>query len=691
MTKHNNLLIEIGTEELPPKHIRKLADSFQQGLQIELQRALLEFSDIQSFATPRRLALIVKDLIAEQPEQTIKRKGPSLEKAFNEEGKPTAACLGFAKSCSVSVEQLQKEQTDKGTWLVYRAKQAGATIHELLPLLIKKVIKKLPIPKPMRWSDLPTEFIRPVHWLVLLYGKDVVHCDILGKTASNITYGHRFHHPGPIKLKHADIYQKSLQKAFVVPCLTERRTLIKTQVESQAHELNATPVIPDDLLDEVANIVEWPTALLAKFDPAFLSIPPEVLISAMQDHQKVFALEEHQNKLLAQFIFISNIASKKPQQVIEGNEKVMRARLSDAAFFFEIDCKTPLSHRIEKLKSVVFQHKLGSVYDKTQRMSQLSKTIARHLSEDESASDKVATLAKADLVSDMVLEFPELQGIMGYYYALNDQLPENIATAIRDHYLPRFSGDQLPSTLLSCIVALADRIDTLTALFAIDQPPTGDKDPFGLRRAAYGILRIIIEKQLPLDLSELSKVALKTLEHKDDPTTILETLMDFYFERLRSWYLEKNISPDTLAAVITQRPTCPFDFDKRVKAVTHFRTLKEASCLAAANKRVSNILRKEVNTLTDLTFNESLATEKAEQALAKSLALYSKKIKPLKERASYTELLTTLAPLQTPIDRFFDEVMVMVDDLKIRNNRLALLQKLRALFLQVADLSQLQL
>ena len=690
MAEHHNLLIEIGCEELPPQSILKLITAFKQEIQAQLQQAELSFSTIQCFSTPRRLALVIQDLIAQQPRQLIKRRGPTVAQAFDKQGQATAACLGFANSCGVDISELKKESTNKGTCLVYHTEQAGADIQTLLPTMINKALKQLPIPKAMRWSNLTTEFIRPVHWVVLMYGSQIIQADILGQTTSNITYGHRFHHPQAITLSHADDYQHSLQHAYVIPNFEERRALIKTQIEDHVATVNGTAIIPETLLDEVTHIVEWPIALLATFDKSFLTVPAEALISAMQGHQKCFAIRDHSDQLLPYFVFVSNISSHNPQHVIAGNEKVMQARLSDAKFFFAVDSKVALSTRMESLKSIVFHHKVGSLYDKVQRMHHLATYIAQLLAVDTNACQHATDLAKTDLVTDMVLEFPELQGIMGYYYAINEQLPTAIAIAIRDHYKPRFSGDVLPENDLACIIAITDRVDTVTTLFALGQPPSGDKDPFALRRAALGTLRIMIDRKLPLDLKWLSQQALSTLTIQYDEATLLEQLMDFYFERLRAYYLAQGIAADTLAAVIARRPTEPLDFAKRINAVEHFRTLATANHLAAANKRVANLLRKQTAAATTDTFDATLAQQTAEQILAKSVAEHAIAIQPLRAQQSYTELLCTLATLQEPIDRFFAEVMVMVEDPILRNNRIALLQQLRELFLQVADLSLLQ-
>ena len=688
MAERKSLLVEIGTEELPPKHLCALSTAFQQAMQAGLTKATLAFSDIEAFATPRRLALLIKDLESQQTEQTVEKKGPALNKAYDEQGQPSNALLGFMKSCGATIQTLEQSVSNKGTWIVYRSTSPGKSLAELLPNIIQHALKQLPIAKPMRWSNLEIQFIRPVHWITILYGTETIACSVLGKIASNITYGHRFHHPEAISLHQADDYPHALQQAYVIPSFEERLSLIKTQISDHANNINATPITPNDLLEEVTNIVEWPTAMAANFDKNLLAVPAEALISAMQNHQKCFALTDKNGQLLPHFIFISNIVSKQPQTVIAGNEKVMRARLEDAAFFFEMDEKIPLAQRLDALKRVVFHHKLGSVYDKTQRMIKLSAVLAKELNADKSLCTTATQLAKTDLVTDMVFEFPELQGIMGYYYAQKDQLPKEVAIAIRDHYLPRYAGDHLPSNLIACIVALTDRIDTLTALFAIGHPPTGDKDPFALRRAANGILRILIENELPLDLLTLSQSSLKILGHEQANIEI--QLIDFYFERLRAWYQEQGTAPDTLAAVIAQRPTIPLDFAKRVQAVTHFRTLAEAPKLTAANKRVSNILKKQTVEIKSLVFESSLSEQEAERDLAQQLQVQADKIKPLQQQKAYTKLLSSLASLQTPIDRFFDEVMVMVDDVKLRNNRLALLQQLRALFLSVADLSLLQ-
>ena len=685
MTK-KDLLLEIGVEELPAKNLKNLSNALSQGIQDGLNKAGLEFASAEAFCTPRRLAVIIKNLPAQQTEQIIERRGPATSA-------PAEAINRFAQSCGISVEKLTKLKTEKGEWFVYNGIQAGKATTELLPDIINDAIKKLPIPKPMRWSDKTTEFSRPVHWVILLFGNDIIEAEILGKKTGRTTYGHRFLAPQAIELKNSTDYEKLLTDKFVIANLATRRNLIKDQVKTITDSLKAIPIMPDDLLDEVTNLVEYPTAILANFAPQFLTVPQEALISAMHGHQKSFPIEDAHGKLLPHFIFVSNLKSTNPQQVIAGNEKVMRARLSDAKFFYDTDVAHSLESFLPRLKNVVFQAKLGTTYERTQRISSLAGFIARQLKLDikkVQLAERAGELCKADLMTGMVNEFPELQGIMGYYYAIKSGEDKHVAKAIRAHYQPTFSGDHLPSDAISRCVALADKIDLLIGIFGINQAPTGDKDPFALRRAAIGVIRILIECQLDLDLQKLLADAAKLYQDKLINPEVVEQVQEFIYERLKSWSIEHDaVTLSVFNAVYAVKPTNLYDFSQRIKAVQAFRKLPEAENLAAANKRVLNILTKQNALNIHGHVDTKLLQLPAEQKLFAAIQEQNKLIKPLLDNKDYTEILSSLAHLRAPIDQFFDDVMVMVDDEKLRHNRLLLLNQLRQLFLTVADISLL--
>jgi glycyl-tRNA synthetase beta chain len=685
MADKNNLLIEIGTEELPPKSLKKLAEAFAGNIKQKLVSAEFTFSEIKFFATPRRLAVMVYQLNSKQPDRSVERRGPALRAAFDDNGKPTKALEGFAHSCNTTVNKLEKLETTQGSWIVYRYQEQGKTIDELLSSFVNQALNELPIPKPMRWDNGDVQFVRPVHWVVMLYGKKLIKDEVLGVVADKKTYGHRFHHPAAIVLPDADSYQKLLkEKGRVIVDFAERKKMILEQVENIAKQKNSQAIIPEALLDEVTGLVEWPAALLANFGKEFLAVPREALISAMQDHQRCFALKRNQDELLPCFITISNIESKDPQEVVRGNERVMRARLADAKFFYETDCKQKLSDRLENLKQVVFQAKLGSLCDKSQRVAELAKLIAEKCGVNSEHAYRAGLLCKTDLLTNMVGEFPELQGIMGYYYAKQDSEDIEVAKAIRDHYRPRFAWDELPETLTGCAVALADRLDTLVNIFKIGLIPTGDKDPFGLRRAALGIVRVVIEKELNLDLAELLIAP--------QPEVISQVCV-FILERLPAWYGEQGITGDTLQAVLTvqQDSRNLIDMHHRVLAVKNFRQLPQAQSLAAANKRVKNLLSKSAKSFVQTsTIDQALFSMSEERDLFAALRAARENAQPLIKSKSYTALLIELANLQMPVDKFFDKVLVMDENEKLRNNRLALLAELRQLFLTVADISLLQ-
>lgn len=690
-----DFLLELGTEELPAKLLPTLAKALAENIAQGLQKAGLSYDLIRSFATPRRLSVSVAELQTQQPDRAVERKGPALRAAFDEAGNPTPALQGFARSCNTTVDKLTKLETAHGAWYVYRYQESGKSVFELLPEIVTKAFANLPIPKPMFWSNLTTAFIRPVHWLLMIYGSEVVPATILGLAADRLTYGHRFHYPEPVKLFEVMNYTRTLRhQGYVIADFNERRDLIRDQVINLADKIHGTALMSDTLLEEVTGLVEWPVALLVPFDQEFLTVPQEALIAAMETHQKSFPLLDQNQQLMPYFITVSNIESRDQAEVIKGNERVMRARLADAKFFYETDSKNKLADSLETLKHIVFQAKLGSLYDKSERIAKLAGFIAATHKEQ---AERAGLLSKADLASNMVGEFPELQGIMGGYYALHDEENPEVAAAIREHYLPRFAGDALPASNIGCAVALADRIDTLIGIFGINQLPTGEKDPFALRRAALAVLRILIEKELDLNLEKLLSVALQNYQQTLPNKEVVKQVQEFILERLRAYYQEQKITPDTLAAVLAVQKNNPLDIQRRVQAVQAFRALPESQSLAAANKRVSNLLKQAEQ--LQLTGNNdglrrielSLLTTEIEHALYNSINdKLQKHLQNSEHFKNYTERLTDLASLREPVDRFFDTVLVMDENEKLRNNRLALLASLRKLFLAVADISLLQ-
>lgn len=683
-----DLLVEIGTEELPPKALPTLSAAFADGIVKGLEEAGLHPESLYPFASPRRLAVWVKGVAAQQADQIVERRGPALKGAFDADGNPTRAATAFAASCGVNVADLGKVETDKGAWLVFRQQQAGQATTALFATLVEKSLAALPIPKRMRWGSGTAEFVRPVHWVVMLADGQVIEAEILGIKAGRVSYGHRFHAPDAIFINQPSSYAEQLGGGYVIARFAARREMIIKQVESLAHQLGGKAIMPDSLLDEVTALVEWPQAVAGRFEERFLDVPQEALISTMQDNQKYFALVDANGKLMPHFITIANIESRDVAKVAQGNERVIRPRFSDAEFFWNQDKKQTLASRREQLKSMVFQQKLGTLHDKSARVSPLAASIAGQLGGDAALASRAAELGKCDLVSNMVFEFTELQGIMGRYYATHDGEPAAVAAALDEQYMPRFAGDDLPEGQTGQILALAERLDTLTGIFAIGQKPTGAKDPFGLRRAALGVLRLLIEKQLPLDLASLLDQAAEgfTAPLGSKPATA-ETL-DYILERLRGYYQEQGIGPAIVEAVAALKPTQPLDFDRRVKAVAAFRQLTAAESLAAANKRISNILKK-VEGSVPATIDPALLQAPAEQALAQAVQAQEAAVAPLFAAGDYEAALLSLASLREPVDRFFDEVMVMADDEALKNNRLALLGRMRGLFLRVADLSVL--
>ena len=684
-----DFIVEIGTEELPPKSLQTLATSFQQNIVDELNKLGLQFSDAVWYAAPRRLAVRVNQLAAQQKDKVVEKRGPALAGAFDASGAPTKAAQAWAASNGITVEQAEQLETDKGAWLVHKAKVVGSATVSLLPDVINAALAKLPIAKPMRWGNSTAEFIRPVHTIVMIYGNDVVPATVLGKSSGRQTYGHRFHAPALVEIANADAYLPTLEQAYVVADYAKRRALIAAEVAKTATALNGV-VAPDEaLLDEVTSLVEWPVVLVGSFEERFLEVPPEPLISTMKDNQKYFPLLDSHGKLLNKFIFVANISSKDPSQIISGNEKVVRPRLTDAQFFFGVDKKTKLVERLESLGTVLFQQKLGTLAEKSQRIAQISGYIAEKIGANVEHATRAGLLSKTDLMTNMVGEFPETQGIMGMHYARIDGEAEAVAVALNEQYKPRFSGDTLPVQLESCAVAIADKLDSLVGIFGIGQAPKGDKDPFALRRAAIGALRIMVEKQLPLDLLDLIGFAQTTFDNKLTQTTVADEVLEFMLGRFRAWYEAEGYAVDVIQAVLARRPTNPADFDRRVKAVAEFRKLEAATALAAANKRVANILAKVEGELPT-SIQQHLLQAGAEQNLAQALHQQQRAATESVATGDYNANLTQLAELRVAIDQFFDEVMVNVEDQAVRNNRLALLNQLRQAFLQVADISVLQ-
>ena len=689
-----DLLIEIGTEELPPKALRKLSEAFGRGIVEELKAADLAYGEVSLFASPRRLAVLVADLIEKQADKKIERRGPALTAAFDEEGCPSKAAEGFARSCGVaSVADLERMETNKGAWLVYRAKQPGQNTTALIPDIVRTALDKLPIPKRMRWADLDAQFVRPVRWLVLLFGNDVINTEILCVTSGRETRGHRFHHPETLYIAEPAGYAPLLEtEGRVIADFATRREAVRAQVLEAGEQSGGNAVIDDALLDEVTAMVEWPVAIAGNFEERYLDVPAEALILTMKTNQKYFHVIDANGKLMPHFITVANIDSTNPDMVRDGNERVVRPRLADAEFFWTQDRKQKLGSHIEKLKTILFQKELGTLYDKTQRVAQLAGSIATKLSANKEWAERAAWLAKCDLMTEMVCEFPDLQGIMGRYYALHDGEAEEVALAQDEQYMPRFAGDELPATVTGQAVAIADKLDTLVGMFGIGQPPTGSKDPFALRRSALGLLRIIIECQLPLDLPDMVQQASAALSDKIIAKNVVDQVVDFMMDRLRAYYKDSGVAAEVFESVLAQRPTQPFDFDRRVRAVNHFLSLPEANSLAAANKRIANILRQadEKNIVVPDVIDISKLADISEQALAAQLKTMAQQVTPLFDNRDYEPALARLAGLRETVDQFFDKVMVMTDDAALRDNRLALLTQLQNLFLRVADLSRLQ-
>lgn len=685
-----DFLVELGTEELPPKALSKLSQAFAKGITTGLGSLNLEFAEVKTFATPRRLAVQISDLITVQPDNRVEKTGPAVKAAFDEDGNPTKAASGFARSCGVEVSDLGTTSKDGVEKLFYSVNKVGAATNSLLSDIVKTALNDLPIPKRMRWGASRNEFVRPVHWCVLLYGDECIDTDILGVKSARESFGHRFHHNQAIEIESPMSYERQLENTgFVIADFEKRKQLIRNQVEDKAKQIDAHAVIDEDLLDEVTALVEYPVALAGKFDEEFLEVPPEALILAMKSHQKYFYLVDQDKKLLPGFISVSNIQSTDPVQVVSGNEKVIRPRLADARFFYETDLKTPLADRVGQLKSIVFQEQLGTVFDKSHRVAKLAEFMAQDLGGNKAHCSRAALLAKCDLLTNMVGEFADLQGLMGHYYALKDGEDSDVASAIVEQYLPRYAGDDLPQSLTGNILALAEKLDTIAGLFAIKQPPTGSKDPFAIRRAALGMLRILVENGLDLNIYSSIGFALSNFPNLEIPENTQSDIFDFLLERFKAWYQDKGIQAEVFQSVLALKPESPLDFDKRVLAVHHFVNLEEADALIAANKRVSNLLQKSDSDDSPDNVDSSLMDQGSEKKLHDLLIQKELEVTPLLNEQDYTSGLVSLASLKDSIDKFFDDVMVMSDDLDVRANRIKLLRKLRKLFTHVADVSLL--
>lgn len=684
-----NFLVEIGTEELPPKALKTLATSFADNVEAELNQAGLSFDKIEWFAAPRRLAVKVLNLATQQPSKEIEKRGPAVSAAFDAEGKPTKAAEGWARGCGITVEQAERISTDKGEWLVHRAKIEGQPTKNLLNDIVANALAKLPIPKPMRWADKTVQFIRPVHTVTMLLGDELIEGEILGVASARTIRGHRFLGEKEFEIQHADQYPQLLrEKGSVVADFNERKAEILAKSQAKATALGGVADIEESLLEEVTSLVEYPNVLAAKFEERFLAVPAEALVYTMKGDQKYFPIYDKDGKLLPHFIFVSNINPEDPTAIIEGNEKVVRPRLTDAEFFFKTDLKQKLVDRLPRLETVLFQQQLGTLKDKTDRIEQLAGEIAKQIGADEAKAKRAGLLSKCDLMTNMVFEFTDTQGVMGMHYARHDGEDEEVAVALNEQYMPRFAGDELPKSLVASAVALADKFDTLTGIFGIGQAPKGSADPFALRRAALGALRIIVEKNLPLDLEDLVKKSTALFGDKLTNQNVVTDVVDFMLGRFRAWYQDEGIAVDVIQAVLARRPTRPADFDARVRAVSHFRTLDSAEALAAANKRVSNILAKADAAIGEI--NLTACVEPAEKALAEAVLVLRTEVQPLIAQSDYTAVLDKLANLRAPVDSFFDNVMVNAEDPALRQNRLAILNTLQGLFLQVADISVLQ-
>ncbi|WP_305815947.1 glycine--tRNA ligase subunit beta [Photobacterium leiognathi] len=684
-----NFLIELGTEELPPKALRTLAEAFAANFEAELKAADLPHDGIKWYAAPRRLALKVTGLAEKQPDKVVEKRGPAIASAFDADGNPTKAAQGWARGNGITVDQAERMVTDKGEWLLFKQEVKGQPAQTLLPELAAAALAKLPIPRPMRWGDKDTQFIRPVKTLTMLLGDELVEGTILGVASARTIRGHRFMGEAEFTIDNADQYPAILEeRGKVMADYEARKAIIVADAQKAAQAVGGTADLEDDLVEEVTSLVEWPVVLTASFEEKFLKVPSEALVYTMKGDQKYFPVYDAEGKLVPKLIFVSNIISNDPSQIISGNEKVVRPRLADAEFFFNTDLKSKLIDRLPQLETAIFQKQLGTIKDKTDRITELAGYIADKIGADVDNAKRAGLLAKCDLMTSMVFEFTDTQGVMGMHYARHDGEQEDVALALNEQYMPRFAGDQLPSTPVSSAVAMADKLDTIVGIFGIGQAPKGS-DPFALRRASLGVLRIIVENGYDLDLVDLVAKAHSLFGDKLTNNNVDSDVIEFMLGRFRAWYQDAGFSIDVIQAVLAMHPTQPADFDKRVKAVSHFRELDAAESLAAANKRVGNILAKFDGELPT-TVDNSLLVEAAEKELAEKVTAVVAALEPVFAAGDYQTALTELASLREPVDAFFDNVMVMADDEKLKVNRLALLNLLRNQFLKVADISLLQ-
>lgn len=683
-----DLLFELGCEELPPTTLTTLRDHLLSGLCAGLEEASLSYTKTHGYATPRRLAIWVEGLQTAQADKLVEKRGPALAAAYDKEGKPSKAALGFARGCGADFNDLETLKTDKGEWLSYKKLEKGQPAEALIPAIIENALARLPIAKRMRWGRSNDAFVRPVHSIVLLLGNDIINSEFYGIKASNLSFGHRFHAPEAIKINDASSYSDQLTSAYVIADFEARRNLIEQQAHQAAEAVNGKAHIDSHLLDEITALVEHPVAVTGCFDKHFLALPKEVLITTMQINQKYFPVLDATGGLLPYFITISNIDSSNPQSVRHGNERVISPRLSDAEFFWQQDMKSTLADRIPLLDHVVFQHKLGSIGDKTRRVEKLSTTLASQLGFNTVYASRAALLSKTDLVTDMVGEFASLQGTIGRYYAIENGEPEDVAEALQEQYLPKQSGGIIPASKTGQILALADKLDTLVGIFSINLLPSGDKDPFALRRACLGILRIIIEGGLQLDLKELISISSKQFTHTFDENSVKELVLNFILDRLKGYCLSQGYSAESFAAVASVNCTQPVDFMQRLQAVKEFSSLEEAASLGEANKRIQNLLKKAPRDVNKL-FEPSALENEHEIALNQTLQSIEQQIQPLIDQHQYIDALKILSTLKEPIDAFFDHVFIMSDDEKLKNTRLALLNKLHANFIKIADISMI--
>ena len=689
MSRVDNLLVELGTEELPPKALLNLSEAFSAGLAKQLRAAGFEFAALTSYATPRRLAVRIESIAAEQPERVESRRGPAVSAAFDARGAPSKAAQGFARSCGVEVTALARLKSDEGEWLSYQQRVAGRRLSDLLPGMVKLALAALPIPKRMRWGAHNAEFVRPAHWLVMLHGAEVIAGEVLGLQANRVTRGHRFMHGAAISLAHADDYEARLaHPGHVIASFGARRARVRELVETTAASEGGSAVIDDALLDEVTALVEWPVPVCGSFDQHFLELPSEVLIASMQGHQKYFPIRDVHGELRNRFITLANLESQAPDAIRAGNERVIRPRLSDASFFYRTDLAKRLDSRLPGLDSMMYEKRLGSLGDKTRRIVSLAASLAGTCGADAALASRVAELSRCDLLSDLVGEFPELQGTMGRYYAAADGEHADVSHALGEFYQPRFSGDAIPASAVGRCVALADKLDSLVGIFGIGSAPTGDRDPFALRRAAIGMLRIVIEADIALDLRAAIDVALTSYAGVKLAADTAEQVYAFVRERLRGYYLERGTPNDVCAAVFANDPSAPAEVARRLLAVSDFRALPAAQALAAANKRIANILKKLDTPPVD-SIDATLLTDNAERELAARYAALAPQAEQLFMAREYTRYMELLAGLREPVDAFFDGVMVMCEDAALRTNRLALLARLHALFTRVADIARL--